>query len=274
MRKLLGANLMRLKKSGTFWVCLAVCLAFGGFMLLSEHNEMVNYGLDVQIDDFFLNLIAMIGIAAAAFVTMYVGADYSDGTIRNKVIAGHGRKEIYFANFLTCAFGNLAFYVAYLLLVCAVGIPMFGFFETKPSALIWQMADAVLLILVYAALFNLLSMLCANKAAAAVISMGLIFGFLMLASGLLNLLSQPEMVEQATSINGEFLIETVPNPAYPTEGERKLLQFLADFLPTGQGFQLAGQMAVHPPAMALYSLGIIAAATGVGIWLFEKKDLK
>ena len=112
------------------------------------------------------------------------------------------------------------------------------------------MVDAVLLILVYAALFNLLSMLCANKAAAAVISMGLIFGFLMLASGLLNLLSQPEM------------------------GERKLLQFLADFLPTGQGFQLAGQMAVHPAAMALYSLGIIAAATGVGIWLFEKKDLK
>ncbi|HIW83924.1 MAG TPA: ABC transporter permease [Candidatus Dorea gallistercoris] len=274
MRKLLRANLMRLRRSRAFWICLAGCLLFGGFMLMSEYNEMANYGLEVRIDDIFLSLIAMIGIAAAAFVTMYVGTDYSDGTIRNKIIIGHRRKDIYLANFLTCAFGNLVFYLAYLVVVCAVGIPIFGSFMTKPSVLALWLLDAVLLILVYAALFNLLSMLCANKAVAAVVSLVLIFGFLMLASGLLNLLSQPEMIEQATSVDGEFLIETVKNPAYPTEGERKLLQFLVDFIPTGQGFQIVGQEIVHPVTMALYSIGIIIVANGVGIWRFGKKDLK
>lgn len=274
MRRLLDANFMRMKRSKSFWICLAGCLLFGGFILASEYNEMANYGLTVRIDDMFLGLVAMIGIVAAAFVTMYVGTDYSDGTIRNKIIIGHRRKDIYLANFLTCAFGNLAFYLVYLAVVCAIGIPIFGFFETKPSVLALWLLDAILLIIVYAALFNLLSMLCSSKATAAVVSLVLIFVFLMLASGLLNLLSQPEMIDQATSVDGEFLIETVKNPAYPTEEERKLLQFLVDFIPTGQGFQIVGQGIVHPVAMALYSAGIIIVANGFGIWRFEKKDLK
>ena len=51
--------------------------------------------------------VALPGIVMAAFCSMFIGTEFSDGTMRNKLIVGHRRREIYFTNFLTCALSGI-----------------------------------------------------------------------------------------------------------------------------------------------------------------------
>jgi len=56
--------------------------------------------------------------------------------------------------------------------------------------------------------------------------------------------------------------------------KRDLYQFLYDFVPTCQGMQIAMQMSDEPWLLPVYSSVIIIITSGLGIFLFRRKDLK
>ena len=43
------------------------------------------------------------GLVAAILTSMFIGSEYSDGTIRNKLVVGHSRMRIYLANLIVCS---------------------------------------------------------------------------------------------------------------------------------------------------------------------------
>lgn len=274
MHKLLSANSFRLRRSRTFWLCLAMCLLLGVLLLVNNYRSGLEYEVDIPLDDFYFSLFALFGVVMAAFVPMFLGADYSDGTLRNKVIAGHRRRDIYLAGFVNCAMGGLCFFAAYGVLMLAVGVPLFGGFQMPAASLMMRFLDAFLLVLVYAALWNLLTMLCSSKATAAVLSLILVFALLMAASGILNILEQGKTMQQAIMVDGEMVTQTVPNPAYVSGIKRQILETLVEILPAGQGFLIAANMAEHPGLLAVYDVILIVVMTAAGIWIFERKNLK
>ena len=53
------------------------------------------------------------GLVAAVFISLFVGSEYSDGTIRNKLVVGHSRMRIYLANLIVCSIACVLISLAY-----------------------------------------------------------------------------------------------------------------------------------------------------------------
>lgn len=74
--------------------------------------------------------------------------------------------------------------------------------------------------------------------------------------------------------NGIEIGDPQPNPNYVEGAARNALQFVVDFLPTGQCILIASYEAEHLWQMGLYSVLITAAATLLGLFGFSRKDIK
>lgn len=90
MRRLLYANCSRLYGSKAFRVTLILMLCLEGILsllLLSQDSTRIDLALFVSIQG--------IGSIISVSLSLFYGTEYSDGTIRNKLIVGHKRTDIY-----------------------------------------------------------------------------------------------------------------------------------------------------------------------------------
>lgn len=275
MSKLLYANFSRLKKDIIFKIVMAVMFLLGVIICISNYMDIVRYDDIVKFDNIFFGSIGYIGVLIAAFSSMFVGTEYSDGIIRNKIVIGHRRSDIYLSNFWVCTLAGVLSNLCYTLVVCIIGIPLFGFLETSFSMLLVLYIDCILLIVAYSAIFNLVAMLISNKAHATIISMLLIFVALITAAIIIGMLAAPEFISPVTiTVDGQMVDNSVPNPRYLTGIKRNIIQTIQDILPTGQSLQIAGINVKNPGWMAMYSVIIASLINVIGIFCFRRKNLK
>lgn len=280
MKNLLSANLLRLKKSRLFWGTLALSFGFGIWIAVSQVLEQMRYG-GFEDSPAFSRYTAVIGVVIAVFVSMFFGTEYSDGTIRNKLVTGQSRVSIYLVNLITASVCGLLFSVAYLISCFAVAAPflssgLFRLLSMQPMVFALTLVGLLVLTLAYSALFLLITMNCARKTAAAVAC--ILGAFLLLVAGLYisGRLDEPEYYSgYALSVDGQVVqAEPELNPHYLRGTEREVYQFLYDFLPGGQTVQYSGAQGGNLLWMPVYSLLIFAACAGAGAALFRRKDLK
>lgn len=276
MNKLLAANFSRLKKDKVFWICMIFMAGLGIFLRVISYMSMKRTGYIVPLDRNFFFHSTFIPIISSAFCSLFVGTEYSDGTIRNKIIVGHTRISIYLSNLIVCAAANFLFCTIYLAASLAVGIPLLGFFQTDVKFIFVLALDIFVMSLAFSAIFTLISMLCQNRAITAVICIFSAFIFLFIGSYIYSKLLEPEMYEPYSyTVNGEITAgDTEPNPNYIGGTQRKIYEFLYDFLPGGQAIQLADMTTVHLWQLPLYSFIFTILCTGFGLVFFRKKDLK
>ena len=183
--------------------------------------------------------------------------------------------QIYLSNYVTCTCAGLLMQTAYSLVVSAVAIPMFGIGTPYLESMAIYSGIGILLICSETAIYTMISMLCQNKAAAAVFCQVGTFILLFAAVYLLSKLSQPEVIQTAVQgTDGAYAVEMTKNPSYLSGAARKWYQFWMDFLPTGQGFTIAGANSGHPVFLAAYSIVIMIVCNVAGILGFLRKDLK
>ncbi len=276
MRKLLRANFARLWKDKVFWGVMIFGAVYGILGCVSQYQLVLEgYETTDQYARIFMNDYLFSGVALAAFTNLFLGCEYSDGTIRNKLITGCTRTQIYLSNYVTCVCAGVMMQAAYSLTVSALAIPMFGVYEQYLGRMAVYSLLGILLIASETAIYTLVSMLCQNKAVAAVLCQVGTFLLLFAAVYLLSKLSQPEMIQSAVQgTDGSYVVEMVKNPAYLSGAERKWYQFGMDFLPTGQSFTIAQLHSEHPQLLALYMGAVIVVCSVAGILGFHKKDLK
>ncbi|MCI9004188.1 MAG: ABC transporter permease subunit [Lachnospiraceae bacterium] len=274
MAKVLSANYMRLKKDKIFWIGFVFMFAAGIFFPAMRYMDMKQTGTIHPIDHGFWGCALFIGILMAVFCSLFIGTEYSDGTIRNKVIVGQNRNAIYLANFIICAAVSLILCIAFFVPYLCIGIPLLGFFHMPTNMVLLFVLTAFLLAVAFSSIFTLISMLNPNKAITAVIC--ILFAFLLLFTGaqLNKMLSEPETnMALVMGENGQEY-EEIPNPHYLNEATRKTVQFFYDFVPGGQVIQCMSLEAANLPSLPLYSFLIILSTTGIGLFCFQKKDLK
>ena len=195
MSDLFLAGFNRLWRSRVFQVCCVISFLANIFVMLATYRQVLNYtelGLEhsITLDSVFYGLVPVLGVMCAAFVSLFIGTEHSDGVMRNMLVVGRARWEIYLANYAVCFVGTAAFLVCWFL-GGLVGIPLIGVWQDVNGLLL---GCAVLLLCAasFTGIFCLLSMLCTNRAVAAVIAVLLAVALLMLASVMLNALNQPE----------------------------------------------------------------------------------
>lgn len=276
MSRLLSANFARLAKSKLFWLGMAFMLAIGIFITVNCYAEQVKYDFHTSLDSIFFGYSIIIGIICAVFCSLFIGTEYSDGTIRNKIIIGHTRNTIYMSNLLVCAFAGLAMTLIYIIAMLALGIPFFGFFTTDIKTILLYLVASFAAIVAFTSIFTTISMLNQNKAVVAVICLIGFIILLFMASYLNARLSAPEFYENyvITSGGSPMVVETVENPDYLRGTARAVCQFLYDFLPSGQALQISNFDAPNLWQMPIYSLIIIIVTTAVGLIGFKRKNLK
>lgn len=274
MSRLLYAGLYRLKKNKVYWSSFAVILVYGTFIYVSQYHNMRKYDFEFTLETVFFQFAMLMGVVTAVVVSMNVGTEYGDGTIRNKLVLGLSRTQIYLSNFLIQAIGAVGITVCAYLLGCAMGIPMFGMPKLSAGMMFQIGIVTILLCVAYVSIFNMITMNISSKSNAAVFCILLAFGMMFFAAYLINCLSQPEYIEQMVMKNGQMVTETVKNIHYLTGMKRELYQNLSELLPSGQAMHVAGMTIAHPVRMMVYSLVMTVVTTICGIGLFLKKDIK
>lgn len=274
MSKLLNANFYKLRKGKIFWILMIFSIVLAIFMIYTSYSDMKTYGDVIQVEQLMLNYSTIIGIVIAIFTSLYLGVEYSDGAIRNKICIGHKRTNIYLSNFITTTLTILFSYIVFLILINIIGIPLFGKITISLSILLKLIGCIFVTIIAYSSIFTFISMVISNKTIIAIVSIMLSFGLMMCALTSLNVLATSEYYQAGTLVDGEMKFEMVKNPKYPTEEEKKVHQTLLDINPAGQMYQIAGWTAVNLEKLPIYSLGIIVIFSTSGILLFRKKQLQ
>lgn len=221
-----------------------------------------------------------------AFTGMFLGQEYTEGTIRNKLIAGCGKAQVYLSGFFTAAGAALIFYVSAVAATASIGSLLFSTAKPLSAFLTFGLLGA-LCCLSYVAIFCLIAMLRRSRSVSVALCM-LLAVVLLLMSMYINLqLTQEEYINQlnittqsddvSVSITGENTeteVTMVPNPHYLTGIRRQIALFLQDLNPTGQAVQICAMNCANPVRVVLCNVLTILLACLTGIILFRRKDLK
>ena len=272
MSKLLSAGLVRLRKDNIFWIALIFMFGAGVFFPVMRYMDMQKSGYINNIDNGFFACALFIGIVMAVFCSLFIGTEYSDGTIRNKVVIGHKRTSIYLSNLIVCAIVSVVMCAAFFIAYLCVGIPLLGFFEMEIKLVLLFALAVFVLAIAFVSIFTLISMLNHNKAITAVVCILLAFLLLFAGAQLNQMLNEPETNMGLTMTENGQEYEEFPNPKYLDDGERKVFQFVYDFIPGGQVVQFMLLEVNNIAVLPVYSLIIIGLTTGVGLFFFRKKE--
>ncbi|MBQ8822269.1 MAG: ABC transporter permease subunit [Lachnospiraceae bacterium] len=277
MCKLLSAGFVRLWRDKVFWLCMLGMLVMNLFIVLNGSRQasgaMAEYGY--TLDRYYYNEAPLVGMFTAIIVSLFVGTEYYEGAVRNKLAVGHTRSNIYLANFVVCYVAGICI-VAVWLLSGFAGIPFLGGLEGGVVSVLKALTIAGGYTAAFTAIFTLVSNFANNRATLAVLTILVYIALLMAASKIYSRLDEPQMIA-LTQITAEGVLQTsVPemNPLYVDGAKRAVFEFLLDFLPTGQGILLSDAAITHPVRQILSSIGITLVTLWGGTQLFKKKDLK
>lgn len=274
MRNLWSANLFRLKKSRLFRGILLGSFVFGVFMCGIRVHERQAYGVNVCLDSVFFGWSLLVGWVMAVFIPAFFGAEYSDGTLRSKVAAGHRRAAVYLVNLLTAFAAAMMFSAVYMLACILTGLPLIGGLTVSSRTVLWCVLGAAVTALAFCAVFLFITMLASRRSVSAVCVLLLTVGLFIGAIALDYRLNEPEyclFVDIQGATVGE---EPVRNPAYLSGRTRQVYEMLYDMTPAGQAIRYSNLELVHMERWVLYALGVTAVVTAAGAVLFQRKDLK
>ena len=277
MRKLITANFFRLRKDRFSWCVMSIIVILSlvnVFNSARSYEVMVASGYVMSLDDYYFNQAPLIGAFLALLISMFLGTEFSEGTIRNKLCIGHKRNEIFLSNFISCALATIAL-TAVWLLTSALLFGLIGSLEMEVSKFIGCIFVSVGFAVSFAALYTVLGSLSSNKAMTIIYTFAVFIILAMAASGLYDRLCEPEMNEGMTLIGTQFVeMEPTPNPLYLSGMIRTVCEAALELLPTGQALLLS-DVAVEYPVRAISLSAVFTIVTLlVGSMLFRRKDIK
>lgn len=278
MTNLLRADFRRLFKNRAFYICTVLLFIAGAALALIHYLTMRDYPPALSFDTCFTEYALLAVIALAAFSALFIGADYSDGTIRNKLVAGSRRSSVYLSNLAVQTVTGLILCIAYLVPYIIIGTTLISDFPDNGVRLILV---SLAMTVSFASIFTLIAMLSSSKARSAVIC--LVCAIALMAAGLIvsNALAEPKFYSTYSLDADGAIVEThdTPNPGYISGTQRTVLMAVNDLNPGAQAMRIFtkdgfGSLPEVGKTDALYDLAIIVLTTGAGILIFKKKDLK
>lgn len=208
---------------------------------------------------------------AAIFGAIYIGAEYSGGAVRNKLIVGYTRTQIYLSNLAAVSFGfvmmNAVQWIPDAVLAC-YGSDL----GMTAEELAFGMFIVICSYIAAAGIYMLPAMLITRKStgvAAAVISS---FALIYICFGISDALYEPEYFIDLDEENG--IERTIPNSGYVSGAKRDILTAINDIVPMGQMIQTEDGELHRPELMPFYSFGVLTVTTAIGTVVFRRKDLK
>lgn len=257
MIRMLRADLKRLWKSAALRLSLIGMLALASAFMAIQATSM---DYTVPLSRVIFLPMSMYGVFMGAMVSVFVGTDFSDGFIRNKLLAADHRSSLVLAQILVSCIACAIVYAIVTLFTAGVGQ---FFFENNADSLtfIRFFFLGLGMSLTTGCLYAVITLLCGNKTQAVILCMGLAFVMLFLAMHTNSILVQPEFKDG------------VLNPKYVGGIRRFLSGILHDLNPCGQAAQLSTWEVWNPVRIAVLDLTMIAGMSALGCGLFRRKNI-
>ncbi len=260
MNRLLTGNLIRLRKNIVFWLSIVCAMVGPLYTVLNNWYYKNLWDMCIHADAAFLlsGTDYFFVIALAVVISLFVGTEFSDNTIRNKLIAGHSRASVFLSNLMVSIVVAIAMYLTSAVVSC-IGMPLLDRFELPLDKLIMQMACAVVSVLAIAVFFCTVTMAIGNRVISVVFSMLSVIGMQLIP---------PVLWSNVDYYTENGLLNTF---------RAKIDVLLYDWLPTCQMYRLNSVVEDIPKNIHLfpvYSAILILVIGTIGIILFKKKNLK
>ena len=275
MSNLISVGLFRTVRSKLFYILLVLTALTMVYVYYNTYRLQLGPDFS-QLDLYFFQFINANIVSAAVFCPLFLSSEYGDGALRNKLMVGRTRPQIYLANLaVNCLYGTAACLAAVVTGLC-VGVPLLGWFQNAgPGKIMLYVLLALATTWVCAALYTFLSMVVASRGVAITLCILLAFGLILLGQYLYLALSQEEVLTALFYTDtGEMAVSEQPNPAYLTGFARQVYQFFYELTPGGQAYQILGMSAQSPLRLLGYSGLVFVLGTGLGLAIFQKKDVK
>lgn len=276
MRNLLKTNFARLFHDKIFAASCLLTILCGVSTPIIHFIDSKRTSAPWVLDFSLFTYVLFVPVLLAVTVSLFVGSEYDNGTLRNKIIAGSKRTFIYLANLTVGIAAGTVLCFAFFLPHLGLGLLLGGTIEASPAKTAAFFALGIALTAAYTSLFTLIAMLCTSKAHTAVWCILLAFALLLIGVYITGALNEPEILPgYSYTENGVTVTEPdTPNPNYIGGTKRKVYEFLQDFGSGGQSLQTANFTVDSPALSAAYDCIIILVSTLGGILLFRRRDLK
>lgn len=257
MCRLLRADTFRILHSHWLWIFLGGLLLMSSGLILMQYTAM---DYTVPLSRVIFLPMSFYGVIVAALVSLYIGEDFSDGCIRNKLIVGIGRNAVYFSDMGISCLACAALFLITTLFSAVVGYWLFPH-DAELAKIVHYIFLGMFMSLAYGCIFSVITLLCRNRTTSVVICMFLAFFMLFLCLHTNQALVQPEYKDG------------VLNPHYVGGAKRIIYGVLHDLNPTGQAAQLSAMECFHPVRFLICDI-LWGAVAVVGCAIFRKKDIK
>ena len=278
MTHLLSANLLRLRRNLIFWLSVLAMLLFTLYKVaFVEYMDFLRYPefhSDVDQNGMFFLSTAVAGILSAVVSGLFLGAEFSGGGLRNKLIAGNRRSSVYLANYLTI---GMASTVIWLTTVATTTALLFFLFDKSVEPTVFPMlAVSLLCVWSIAAVLTWLGLSIPNQAVSAVTALLLLLAVIMLCMTLAPRLMAPEqmVIDWEFTEAGDEMEIYGQNPHYLGGAARWIVKALLCILPGGQNVAMMYAGCVEPGDLAIGAAGTMVCSTLAGLFFFKRKDLK
>ena len=274
MRKLLSANFSRLWRSRLLRIEMLIAIAMAGLLLFINQFEgasSIKYMDYPYFSQFIYNPVVF-----AAIITLFIGTEYSDGAIRNKLSTGHSRLAVYGSNLCVSIMMSVLFVLVQIAVCLSIGLLVFEPFRLPMEQIMAAAMTACLTAASSAAIYTAMAMNIQNKAFSVITAVALSFAVMLLVSMIAGTLYAPEMVYEYTekTANGLTYGPLVPNPGYIRGTARTIAQWVNDILPQGQLYSLYAYDFDRYARWPLTSAMVLVVSTVLGYYSFSKKDIK
>ena len=275
MRKLITASFSRLWKEKIFWFVFLVMSIGSVCYNWIGYNEATK--VQIYVEDMIFCMLPMSGFVFALFISMRLGTEFEEHTIRNKFIVGYSRTQVFFAEYITCMVASMILLGIMLLVSTSFGLFLSLEFQSSWHELVLLIFCCVLIASVFSAMFTAISMNVGSKAASLVAAIVFLFSILLMASFCINALAEEPMTYSnivITAENGVQFGDLIENPAYIDGTQRTVYALIADILPTGQTIQLNNLEFERATRWPVFSLIMLIIATAAGYIPFRKRDIR
>lgn len=280
MGNLLSAGMYRLVRSKAFYAGMILMAVTEVFFLFNASGSAVAEGIESQN---FFGFTEMLPFVSAAFCGLTLGVNYPNGTFRNQLICGHTKAQIYLSHIVLSLFAGVCFYGVSIAAGLVYGLADGRVFTSSAGELVGYFLCSLLTTLASSALAAMIATLFSNWSWGIVANLLLAFVLLCCAGILSSPMNQTETMPQfmpqeagngITIYIADPTLPEVPNPDYPKGAYRAVLEFFWNFLPSGQGMQLASAQVDSFWMMGTFSVLFFICVTLLGLTLFRRKDIK
>ena len=289
MTDLLSAEMRKCFTGLLFWLIsifvVVMSFSFNAICFISFISSKKDKK-EVYNDSILYVGLIILPIIAAIFVAIFMGTEFSEGTVRNKIVSGHTKYEIYICELIVCEAAMILIQYVFFFCIYAFSFLFFGAFHHSFSLMMKLQLLGLFGTVEMTAVIFMISMLVMNKSVS--ISSCMILAVCLFVVGVIisNKIEAhySELIVLDDGLITETQRATLIAHSYvygvDTEGLNggRLLryEFFYDYLPQCQASRYIYERSVpyHWQRFAVYDVLTTIVSTFIGAFCFRRSKLK